>query len=67
VWIGANAVVVAGITIGTHSIVAAGSVVTKDVPDFTIVGGNPAKILKQYNGDTKEWERVKKGFVEKTV
>ncbi len=66
-WIGANAVVVAGITIGTHSIVAAGSVVTKDVPDFTIVGGNPAKILKQYNGDTKEWERVKKGFVEKTV
>ena len=66
-WIGANAVVVAGVTIGTHSIIAAGSVVTKDVPDFTIVGGNPAKILKQYNGDTKEWERIKKNFAEKTA
>ena len=62
-WIGANAVIVAGVTIGTHSIVAAGSVVTKDVPDFCIVGGNPAKILKQYNGDTKEWERVKKKVI----
>ena len=66
-WIGANAVVVAGVTIGTHSIVAAGSVVTKDVPDFTIVGGNPAKILKQYNSDTKEWERAKKKIIGNTA
>ena len=62
-WIGANAVVVAGVTIGKHSIVAAGSVVTKDVPDYTIVGGNPAKILKQYNEDTEEWERIKKQVI----
>ncbi len=62
-WIGANAVIVAGVTVGKHSIVAAGSVVTKDVPDFSIVGGNPAKILKQYNAETKDWERIKKSYV----
>ena len=46
VWIGANAVILPGVTIGRHSVVAAGAVVTKDVPDFTVVGGVPAKILK---------------------
>ena len=46
VWIGANAVVTAGVTVGKHAIVAAGSVVVKDVPPYTIVGGNPAKPLK---------------------
>jgi acetyltransferase-like isoleucine patch superfamily enzyme len=60
VWIGANAVVTAGVTVGKHSIVAAGSVVVKDVPPYTIVGGNPAKPLKHYNFDTGEWERIKK-------
>lgn len=62
-WIGANAVIVAGITIGKHSIVAAGAVVVKDVPDYTIVGGNPAKILKQYSPDSQEWERLKKKVI----
>lgn len=57
VWIGANAVITAGITVGKHSVVAGGSVVVKDVPPFSIVGGNPAKILKQYNFDTQKWER----------
>lgn len=60
VWIGANAVVTAGVTIGKHSIVAAGCVVVKDVPPYSIVGGNPGRILKQYNHETKAWERVKK-------
>lgn len=46
VWLGANAVVVAGVTIGDGVIVAAGSVVTKDVAPYTIVGGVPAKPLK---------------------
>jgi len=59
VWIGANAVVTAGTRIGKHAIVAGGSVVTKDVPPYTIVGGNPARILKRYNFDSKEWEKVK--------
>jgi acetyltransferase-like isoleucine patch superfamily enzyme len=56
-WIGANSVIVAGVTIGKHSIVAGGSVVTKNVPPYTIVGGNPAKVLKQYNPLTNSWEK----------
>ncbi len=59
VWIGANAVVVAGVTIGKHAVIAAGSIVTKNVPPYSIVGGNPAKLLKQYSSETKTWERMK--------
>jgi len=47
VWIGANAVITAGVHIGTHCIVGGGAVVTKDVPDYCIVSGNPAKIIKR--------------------
>lgn len=45
-WIGANATILQGVTIGENAIVASGSVVSKDVPDNTIVGGIPAKFLK---------------------
>lgn len=58
VWIGANSVIVAGVTVGKHSVVAAGSVVTKSVPPYTIVAGNPAKPLKQYNTEKKIWEKI---------
>ncbi|MBQ0004011.1 MAG: hypothetical protein KBT21_10810 [Treponema sp.] len=47
VWIGCNSIILRGITIGKASIVAAGSVVTKDVPPYTIVAGNPAKVIKK--------------------
>ena len=47
VWIGANAVILPGVSIGTHSVVAAGAVVTKDVPPHSLVAGVPAKIIKQ--------------------
>ena len=47
VWIGANAVILPGVTIGRHVVVAAGAVVTKGVPDNTIVGGVPATIIKK--------------------
>ena len=47
IWIGANAVVLPGVTIGHHPVVAAGAVVTKDVPPHSLVAGVPAKIIKQ--------------------
>ena len=46
VWIGANCTILDGITIGNGAVIAAGSVVTKDVPAYAIVGGNPAKLIK---------------------
>ncbi len=46
VWIGMRAMIMPGVTIGSHSIIAAGSVVTRDVPEWAIVGGNTAKIIK---------------------
>ena len=49
VWIGANVTILSGITIGKGAIVAAGSVVTKDVPPYSIVGGNSAKIIRYRN------------------
>lgn len=46
VWIGFNAIIKRGIKIGNGAVIAAGSVVVKDVPDYAIVGGNPAKVIK---------------------
>ena len=46
VWIGANVVVLDGVTVGAHSILAAGAIVTKDVPEYAIMGGNPARVLR---------------------
>jgi maltose O-acetyltransferase len=46
VWIGADVLISPGVTIGTNSIIGANAVVTKDVPDFAIVGGIPAKVIK---------------------
>lgn len=46
VWIGANAVILPGVTIGTHSVIAAGAVVTKNVPPYSIAAGVPARVIK---------------------
>lgn len=50
VWIGGRAIINPGVTIGSHSVVASGAVVTKDVPDGVVVAGNPAKVIKQIEG-----------------
>ena len=60
VWIGGNSCINQGITIGTHCIVAAGSVVTKSVPPYSVVGGNPARILKLYDFEKQEWIKTSK-------
>jgi len=53
VWIGYRAIINKGVTIGNGAIIAAGSVVTKDVPDYAIVGGVPAKVIKFRNINDK--------------
>ena len=47
IWVGANAVILPGVTIGTHAVVAAGAIVTKDVPPHSLVAGVPAKVIRQ--------------------
>ncbi|HEV2508539.1 chloramphenicol acetyltransferase [Bosea sp. (in: a-proteobacteria)] len=55
VWIGHGAIVLAGRSIGTGAVVAGGAVVTKDVPDYTIVAGNPARIIRsRFPGEIAE-------------
>jgi len=51
VWIGSNATIIPGVTIGNNSVVAAGAVVTKDVPENTVVAGVPASVLKKINNN----------------
>ena len=46
VWLGGGAIINPGVTVGDHAVVASGAVVTKDVPAYTVVGGNPARVLK---------------------
>ncbi len=50
--IGANATIICGITIGQYALVGAGAVVTRDVPDYTVVAGNPARTIGEVNGKT---------------
>jgi acetyltransferase-like isoleucine patch superfamily enzyme len=57
-WIGANVVVTAGVEIGKHCVVAAGSVVTKDIPPYSVVVGNPARIIKRFDFERDQWIRV---------
>ncbi len=55
VWIGSNVVILAGVTLGQGSIVGAGSIVTRDVPDWAVVAGNPAKIIRyRKSADSKD-------------
>jgi len=54
-WIGANVVITAGVTIGKHCVIAAGAVVTKNIPPYSVAVGNPARVIKQYDGSRNEW------------
>lgn len=68
VWIGANTVVVPGVTIGDNSVIGAGSVVTKDIPANVVAVGNPCKVLREigerddkyfYKNEEIDWENLK--------
>lgn len=56
-WLGENVCVI-GASVGKNSVVAANSVVTKDVPDYTVVAGAPARVIKKFNFDSQSWESV---------
>ncbi|MCT4589776.1 MAG: acyltransferase [Carboxylicivirga sp.] len=56
-WIGANAVILPGVFIGKHCVIAAGSVVTKNVPSYSVVAGNPARVVKEFHHESNKWIR----------
>lgn len=55
VWIGAGAIILPGVTIGDNSVIGAGSVVTKDLPENVVAVGNPCKVLREINDHDREY------------
>lgn len=53
-WIGMNVTICPGVTVGEYAVVGAGAVVTKDVPDYAVVGGVPAKVIRYLNPDEQQ-------------
>ena len=58
VWLGEHVSVLMGVTIGEGSIIGANSVVSKDIPAYTIAVGVPAKVIKKFNFEIQKWETV---------
>ena len=56
-WLGEN-VCIMGASVGRHCVIGVNAVVTKDIPDYSIAVGSPAKVIRQYNKSTQKWERV---------
>lgn len=57
-WLGENVCVI-GAKIGKHCVIGANSVVTRDIPDFSVAVGIPAKVIKRYNPASEQWEKVR--------
>ena len=57
-WLGYGAQVMPGVNIGKHCVIGAGSIVTTDIPDYSVAVGIPAKVIKRYNFKSKTWEKV---------
>jgi len=60
VWIGRNVCVI-GASIGKNSVIGANSVVTCDIPPYSVAVGIPARVIKQYNFESQEWESIREG------
>ena len=58
-WIGQNAVIMPGVTVGKFAIIGANSVVNKKIPEYSIAVGNPARVIKRWNFETRTWEQEK--------
>jgi len=57
-WLGENVAVLSGVTIGKNSIIGANSVVSKNIPENCIAVGNPAKVIKKYDFETRRWDKI---------
>jgi acetyltransferase-like isoleucine patch superfamily enzyme len=57
-WLGENAVVLPGVTIGQHCVIGANAVVNTSIPDFSVAVGAPARVVRQFNKNSGQWERV---------
>lgn len=55
VWVGGNSVILPGVHIGSNSVIAAGSVVTKDIPEWVVAGGNPCRIIRKITEDDRNY------------
>lgn len=58
-WIGQNAVILPGVTVGRHCVIAANSVVNSDVPDYSVAAGAPARVVRAYNVTSRSWDRTR--------
>lgn len=58
-WISEGVTILPGVTIGKNSIIGANSVVTKSIPDYSMAAGNPAKVIKIYDIESKQWKKNK--------
>lgn len=58
VWLGEKVIILPGVTIGKKAIIGAGSVVTKNIPPYSIAVGNPAKVVKRWNFEMNMWEKI---------
>lgn len=58
-WIGVHASVIGAVKIGKHCVIGANSVVTSDIPDYSVAVGTPARVIKKYDFEKKQWENIK--------
>ena len=57
-WIGTHCAIIGDVKIGKHCVIGANTVITKNVPDYSVVIGNPSKIIKAYNFNNNKWEKI---------
>lgn len=67
VWIGGNSIILPDVTVGSNSVIAAGSVVTRDVPEWTVVAGNPARVIKEITNEDKQYYFKDKKFDDESM
>lgn len=60
VWIGGNSAINQGVTIGKHSVIGTCSVVTRDIPPYSVAVGNPARVIRRYDFEQQQWVKVTK-------